>query len=103
VNSNLGAYFPARRRYDGGRSLPTQDAFAALNFPFKQVDSGSQDVNFALHPKPQLEALDAALVLFLDHQGFAHINFRTYAKAFNAFIQRRRKASAATPMPTSSA
>ena len=33
--------------------------------------------------EPPLEALDPALVRFLDHQGFAHINLQIYTKVYH--------------------
>src|SRR5450432_813865 len=84
VHLKLGVYFPARWRHEGGRSFPAPDSFAALDFPFQQVDSGSQDVNLSLDPEPPFEALDPTLVLFLDHQGFAHINLQIYTKVYHA-------------------
>src|SRR5450756_721485 len=74
VRLKLGVDFPARWGHEGGRALPAPDSFAALCFPFEQVDSGSQNVNLALDPEPPLEALDPAVVLFLDHQGLSLIH-----------------------------
>ena len=79
----LGVYFPARGGHEGGRALPAPDAFAAIGFPFQQVDSGPKDVNLVPDPEPPLEALDQALVLVLDHQEFTHIYLIIYLQVYH--------------------
>lgn len=77
-----GVDFAACCGDQGGGTFPATDSVPALGFPFEQFDPGSEDVHFALNSKPTLEIFDPALVLFLDHQWFAHINLSIYPKVY---------------------
>ena len=79
----LGIDFAAGPGNQRGGALPAPDSFLALCFFFEQVNSGSQDIYLVLDSEPPLEAFDPALVLFLNHQQFAHINLKVYRRIYH--------------------
>jgi hypothetical protein len=84
VRLKLGVHFPAARGNESSGAFPAPDSFTPVSFFFEKVDSCSQDVHLALDPEPPLEAFDPALILFLDHQRFAHMNLRIYRKVYHS-------------------
>ena len=87
----LGVHFATGPGYQSGGSFPSPDPLPTFGLFFEQVDSGPEDINLALDAQLPLEGFDPALVLFLNHQGFAHINLQIYKKIYHMRAARKPK------------